>query len=35
MVLLGPIVPPDEATIYGVRGARVRLEKLGWPRPTI
>jgi hypothetical protein len=32
MVLLGPIVPPDEATIYGVRGARVRLEKLGWPR---
>lgn len=30
-VLLGPIVPPDEVTIYGVRGARVRLEKLGWP----
>lgn len=31
-VLLGPIVPPDEVTIYGVRGARVRLDKLGWPR---
>lgn len=31
-VLLGPIVPPDEVTIYGVRGARMRLEKLGWPQ---
>jgi hypothetical protein len=29
-VLLGPIVPPDEVTIYGVKGARVRLEKMGW-----
>jgi hypothetical protein len=29
-VMLAPIVPPDEVTIYGVRGARVRLEALGW-----
>lgn len=27
-VLLGPIVPPDEVTIYGVRGARQRLDHL-------
>lgn len=32
LVLLGPIVPPDEAAIYGVRGARLRLEKRGWPQ---
>jgi hypothetical protein len=30
-VLLAPIVPPDEVTIYGVRGARARLHALGWP----
>jgi hypothetical protein len=30
-VLLGPIVPPDEETIFGVKGARTRLSKLGWP----
>ncbi|MBI2394270.1 MAG: hypothetical protein HYV09_32160 [Deltaproteobacteria bacterium] len=30
-VMLGPIVPPDEVTIFGVRGARVRLEARGWP----
>lgn len=29
-VMLAPIVPPDEVTIYGVRGARVRLDALGW-----
>lgn len=29
-VMLAPIVPPDEVTIYGVRGARVRLERMGW-----
>ncbi len=29
-VMLAPIVPPDEVTIYGVRGARVRLDRLGW-----
>ena len=26
------IVPPDEATIYGVRGARTRLSARGWPQ---
>lgn len=30
-VMLGPIVPPDEVTIFGVRGARVRLDARGWP----
>jgi hypothetical protein len=30
-VLLGPIVPPDEETIYGVKGARLRLQARGWP----
>ena len=30
-VLLSPIVPPDCITIFGVKGARVRLEKLHWP----
>jgi hypothetical protein len=28
-VMLAPVVPPDEVTIFGVRGARVRLEKMG------
>ncbi len=28
-VLLAPIVPPEGRTIYGVKGARERLEKLG------
>lgn len=31
-VLLAPIVPPGEATIFGVRGARLRLMDQGWPR---
>ena len=31
-VLLAPIVPPDEITIYGLRGAHTRLAKRGWPR---
>ncbi len=26
-IVLGPIVPPDEETIFGVRGARQRLER--------
>jgi len=30
-VLLGPIVPPDEETIFGVKGARMRLSARGWP----
>lgn len=30
-VLLGPIVPPNEETIFGVKGARTRLQALGWP----
>jgi hypothetical protein len=25
-----PIVPPDEVTIFGVKGARLRLEARGW-----
>ncbi len=29
--LLGPIVPPDAATIFGTRGARTRLAAEGWP----
>lgn len=29
-VYLAPIVPPDEAAIFGVKGARERLEKRGW-----
>lgn len=29
-VLLGPVVPPREAAIFGVRGARERLERAGW-----
>jgi hypothetical protein len=28
-VLLAPIVPPEGRTIYGVKGARERLEKIG------
>ena len=31
-VLLGPIVPPDEVTIFGVKGARMRLQARGWPQ---
>ena len=27
-VMLAPVVPPDEVTIFGVRGARMRLEKM-------
>jgi hypothetical protein len=30
LVLLAPIVPPVETTIFGVKGARQRLEALGW-----
>lgn len=30
LVLLAPIVPPDETTIFGVKGARQRLEARGW-----
>jgi len=30
LVLLAPIVPPEETTIFGVKGARQRLEALGW-----
>jgi len=29
-VFLGPIVPPGGGTIFGVKGARERLEKEGW-----
>lgn len=29
-VLLAPIVPPEGAAIFGVKGARLRLEALGW-----
>ena len=29
-VLLAPIVPPTGDTIFGVRGARLRLEQAGW-----
>jgi hypothetical protein len=28
-VMLAPVVPPDEVTIFGVRGARMRLETMG------
>lgn len=28
--LLGPVVPPGEVTIFGVRGARARLAARGW-----
>jgi hypothetical protein len=27
-IWLGPVVPPDEVVIYGVKGARERLEQL-------
>lgn len=30
LVLLAPVVPPDEVTIFGVKGARQRLEARGW-----
>lgn len=30
MVWLAPIVPPNEKTIFGVKGARTRLEAAGW-----
>jgi hypothetical protein len=29
-VLLAPVMPPGEATIFGVKGARARLEARGW-----
>ena len=29
-LFLAPVVPPEGATIFGVKGARQRLEKLGW-----
>ncbi|WP_437708985.1 hypothetical protein WMF45_32490 [Sorangium sp. So ce448] len=29
-VLLAPVVPPGEETIFGVKGARERLQRLGW-----
>jgi hypothetical protein len=29
-VLLAPIVPPEGGAIFGVKGARARLEALGW-----
>ena len=29
-VLLGPVVPPSEVVVFGVRGARERLERAGW-----
>jgi hypothetical protein len=29
-VFLAPVVPPGGGTIFGVKGARVRLEALGW-----
>lgn len=29
-VLLAPIVPPGQDAIFGVKGARERLERLGW-----
>jgi hypothetical protein len=29
-VLLAPIVPPGGGTVFGVKGARERLEALGW-----
>ena len=29
-VLLGPVVPPREVTIFGLRGARERLDRAGW-----
>lgn len=30
LVFLAPIVPPDEVTIFGVKGARERLAARGW-----
>jgi hypothetical protein len=30
LVFLAPVVPPEEVTIFGVKGARQRLEGLGW-----
>jgi hypothetical protein len=30
-ILLAPIVPPGGGTIFGVKGARLRLEQQGWP----
>ena len=29
-VLLAPVVPPEGGVIFGLRGARLRLESLGW-----
>ena len=28
-LLLAPVVPPDEETIFGVKGARIRLRRMG------
>ena len=30
LVLLAPVVPPEEVSIFGVKGARQRLEARGW-----
>jgi hypothetical protein len=32
-VLLGPILPPEGGALFGVKGARLRLEQQGWGRP--
>jgi len=29
-LFLAPVVPPEGGTIFGVKGARLRLEELGW-----
>src|SRR5207245_152176 len=29
-VLLAPVVPPEGGAIFGVKGARLRLEAMGW-----
>ncbi|MEM1031643.1 MAG: hypothetical protein AAF928_11335 [Myxococcota bacterium] len=30
---LGPVLPPGAATLFGVRGARLRLREAGWQTP--
>lgn len=30
-MLLGPVLPPDRSVVFGVKGARERLARLGWP----
>jgi hypothetical protein len=32
MALQAPILSPERDAIFGVKGARTRLEALGWPR---